>query len=101
LRVGEFRWLTTQDVQRDANGRPAAILIRRKTCPDTGEIWQPKHGSERVVPLTQQAADIVAQCLEDTATPWLFEATGTQSKRPGQWTSMSDCVGRWPPVFVK
>ena len=85
LRVGEFTWLTVCDVVLDNNGRPKAVHIRRKTCPFTGKTWRPKHGVERIVPLTAEAADIVAAAIESSSGTWLFEFKDAQSNQRGKW----------------
>lgn len=86
LRVGEFMWLLKEDVMLDKDGAPAALHIRKKVCPQTGQPWKPKHGIERVVSLTPDAAAIVASALSNSLGPWLFTAPGVQRCPSGKWT---------------
>lgn len=85
LRIGEFTWLLKDDVLMDGNGRPKALLVRRKVCPQTGRTWQPKHKLNRVVSLTPEAAAIVAKRLSTSKVPWLFEAPETVTTQVGKW----------------
>ena len=85
LRAEEFSWLTGADVISGNGGQPVAIHVRRKTCPFTGEIWWPKHKTERVVPLSPEAAGIVAAALARNPGPWVFHAPDTASRQPGKW----------------
>lgn len=85
LRVGEFIWLTVCDVMLENSGRPKAVRIQKKNCPFTGKTWKPKHGVERIVPLTVEAADIVVAAIESSSGAWLFQFNDGKSKRPGKW----------------
>jgi integrase len=85
LRIGEFVWLLKDDVIFDGNGRPNALQIRRKKCPQTGQVWQPKHKLNRIVSLTDMAAEIVAKRLATSKAPWLFQAPDTTTLQPGKW----------------
>ncbi len=71
LRSDELCWLLKEDVCLE--GRPH-LLIRRKVCPQTGRVWQPKHGRERVVPLCPPAAEIARRAYATSPEPWLFWA---------------------------
>ncbi len=51
LRSNELCWLTKGDLDVDH----AHVMVRAKTCPQTGKRWSPKHGNERVVPLCPEA----------------------------------------------
>ncbi|MBI1370454.1 MAG: hypothetical protein GC162_17600 [Planctomycetes bacterium] len=73
LRVGEFIWLRKEDVIHDPAGRAMALNICKKVCPFTQQFWQPKHGRERIVPITGEAAAIVMRALATSRGPWLFE----------------------------
>lgn len=86
LRAKELTWLLKEDVILRDNGRPAAIQIRTKTCPQTGERWQPKHNKQRIVPLTPRAANILAAAMSASASPWAFESPIPNEKQPGKWT---------------
>jgi len=83
LRNDELCWLTKNDVAADLN----YIIVQKKTCPFTGEIWDPKHGNERVVPLGPEAAEIVRRAMASSPGPWVFHAPDTSRKRPGHFTT--------------
>ncbi len=84
LRAEEMMWLTHEDVVME-EGRAAAVLIRDKTCPQTGERWWPKHKQRRRVPLQPRAQAIVETALATSKAPWLFEAPDTKSRQVGMW----------------
>lgn len=85
LRAHELIWLTREDVLLDAKDRPAGLRIRAKTCPFTGTLWKPKHGLERVVPLTDPTVvRVVERAMTDRASHWLF--TNRESRSDGRWT---------------
>ena len=80
LRISEFCWLLKDDIQ------DGQILIRRKTCPQTGKVWRPKHGLERVVPMVDASlVAIVQRALATSPSPWLFHAPGVQTAQVGHW----------------
>lgn len=82
MRSAEYCWLLKEDVSRD----PWSVWIHRKVCPQTGRVWKPKHGLERVVPLTDpETIEIVQGALDTSPGPWLFWATDTLTSRKGQW----------------
>jgi integrase len=84
LRAGEFCWLLKTDVVLD-KGHPVALHIRRKTCPQTGVVWDPKHKMQRLVPLSPEAAGIVARRLALGGGPWLFAVADTVGPQVGKW----------------
>ena len=86
LRIGEFMWLMKQDVLVNDAGYPVALKICKKVCPFTGKTWKPKHGIERQVPLTAEAAEIVASALKSSEVPWLFQSPVSRGKQTGMWT---------------
>ncbi len=72
LRSNELCWLMKNDVIADDLGRPAAIHVRKKSCPETGKAWWPKHKMERVVPLSERASLILSQRVIQSTSPWVF-----------------------------
>ncbi len=84
LRSAELCWLTKEDVDFGSN---AHVKIRRKTCPQSGITWHPKHGNERTVPLATVALEIVKKAYAESPGPWLFYAPDTHKKQPGHWTT--------------
>ena len=87
LRAREFTWLTRDDVMFNGEGKPRVLIIQKKTCPQTGKLWVPKHGTHRLVSLAPEAADIVERQLNrQSNTPWLFEASDSRGEQTGKWT---------------
>ena len=86
LRAKELTWLLKEDVIVDDEGRPAAIHIRKKVCPQTGKKWQPKHGKERIVPLTARAASILTEAMSASTVSWAFQSPIPNETQPGMWT---------------
>ena len=83
LRIGEFCWLTKDDVVFDGNSQPTSIHIRKKTI--QGITWVPKHKLERLVPLVPEAAIILTKALNTSPRPWVFDAPDTTIALTGQW----------------
>jgi site-specific recombinase XerD len=86
LRSDELAWLTVADIS--LSGRPY-VRIRRKTCPQTGVAWQPKHGRERIVPLCPAAAAICRTALAASPGPWLFWSTTARGKQRGHFQTQA------------
>jgi len=61
------------------------VKIRVKVCPQTGQVWKPKHGNERIVPLCPQALQIAQRAAATSTGPWLFFAPETFGKQIGHW----------------
>jgi integrase len=83
LRSQELCWLTKEDLDL-VTGQ---IKIRRKTCPQTGQTWRPKHGNERTLPLCTEALAVAKKAFSQSPGPWLFYAPDTGRKRQGHWQS--------------
>lgn len=84
MRSNELCWLTLEDDDRDQE----LLHIRPKTCPITGEPWQPKHDRSRALlvldPLLREVLDR-ARAL--AAGPWLFARPAhIPGDRSGRWT---------------
>ena len=84
LRSSEFGWLLKEDVYF---GEHPYLMIRAKTCPQTGIKWRPKHGRHRIVPLCPLAAAIAKRAYDSSPGPWLFWSATTRSKQVGHLTS--------------
>jgi integrase len=82
LRADEMCWLTKDDV-KIVDGK-AFILIRKKTCSQSGRAWRPKHGKDRKVPLCAQAAEIVRVAMSESLGPWVFWSANTRGDQPGR-----------------
>lgn len=87
LRANEFTWLTRDDVLLNGKGKPHVLAIRKKRCKQTNQLWAPKGGRERLVPLAPAAVDIIAKQLAMPCKhPWLFEAPDSRGEQQGKWT---------------
>lgn len=86
MRAEELIWLLIQDVILDEQNQPVAIHIRQKQCPQTERTWHPKHGQDRVVALSPEAAAIVAGAIATSKGPWLFESPDSRGEQRGKWT---------------
>ncbi len=82
LRSDEFCWLLKED--HCLEGRPH-LLIRAKSCPQTGKMWHPKHRRERVVPLCLAAAEIARRVHAASPGPWLFWTPKSHGPQQGHY----------------
>ncbi|MEX2387227.1 MAG: tyrosine-type recombinase/integrase [Phycisphaeraceae bacterium] len=81
LRSSEMQWLTKEDLGPEA----AYVRIREKTCPFTGQVWKPKHGRERTVPLPARASAIAHTAATASPGPWLFCRATPADGQPGRY----------------
>lgn len=81
LRVGELRFLTKADVDLEQG----LVCVRAKEIKETGERWKPKHGNERIAPLSAKAREIVERHLTAATAPWVFEAPSGHGSKGGRF----------------
>jgi integrase len=80
MRAGEVCWLTKEDLDRERH----ELQIRAKKLEGLNLSWKPKHGVERVIPLSQEAFGIACRLADASPGPWLVWADNGSKRRPGQ-----------------
>lgn len=83
LRISEMLFLTKADVDL----KDGLVHVRAKVISETGEHWGPKHGKERIVPLTPEARQIVESQMATSPGPWVFSPSTGHGARSGRFKS--------------